>query len=301
MKSISARMIGICGTSLALVLTGTSGAFATQPEGAVDSVESVMPGLLDGASSRTHAPLDTTSALTTENGDFSVDIPVEPSQGITIDGHSDHPLSIGLPFADGATDFTVSNGAIASSDNGNGSQTVALAREENAVQVLSVIQNSDAPLEYTYPLDLPDGATLHKTGATVEVRDSLGVPFGEFSEAWAFDSAGKQVPTRYEISGDTLIQYVEHNETFTYPVIADPTYNYYWSRAQVENAWNAMNVADNTCKWVRLPGIAGSVCGMSPAVKDAITQAHYQKKRVKAVFISCGFNYCNTYRYYVVK
>lgn len=301
MKSTPSRMIAMCGTALALVLTSTSAAFATQTEGAIDSVESVMPGLLDGASSRSHAPLGATSAITADNGDLSVDIPVEPSQGITIDGHSAHPISIGLPFADGASDFEVSNGSIASSDNGNGSQTVALAREDNAVQVLSVIQDSDAPVKYAYPLDLPAGATLHKTGTTVEVRDGLGVPFGEFSEAWAFDSAGKEVPTRYEVSGDTLIQYVEHDTTFTYPVVADPTYNYYWSRAQVENAWNAINVADNTCRWVPLPGIAGSVCGMSPAVKDAITQAHYQKKRVKAVYTSCGFNYCSTYRYYVVK
>ncbi|WP_315636676.1 MULTISPECIES: hypothetical protein [Microbacterium] len=49
---------------------------------------------------------------------------------------------------------------------------------------------------------------------------------GGFFPAWAKDAAGNDVPTHYELAGNTLTQVVEHEELTEgqYPVVADPAY-----------------------------------------------------------------------------
>jgi hypothetical protein len=49
-----------------------------------------------------------------------------------------------------------------------------------------------------------------------------GKVIGGFGVPWAKDSAGREVPTRYEVRGSELVQVVDHHEGLAYPVVADP-------------------------------------------------------------------------------
>lgn len=40
--------------------------------------------------------------------------------------------------------------------------------------------------------------------------------------AWAVDAAGQPVPTWFEVEGNSIIQVVEHDASYSYPVVADP-------------------------------------------------------------------------------
>lgn len=123
-----------------------------------------------------------------------------------------------------------------------------------------VIDNSNAPHQYTFDFELPDGFKLctaddyNKTQAEyykhhkIELIDS-GMSEAEYEErlselkmsseevfvvdkdneivevigeAWAKDSNGYDVETRYEIEDNKLIQCVDFNEDSLFPIIADP-------------------------------------------------------------------------------
>ncbi len=46
---------------------------------------------------------------------------------------------------------------------------------------------------------------------------------------WAKDANGNDVETFYTVNGDDLTQVVNHvNASVTYPIVADPTYKYWW-------------------------------------------------------------------------
>lgn len=61
----------------------------------------------------------------------------------------------------------------------------------------------------------PDGS--------VAAFDAHGTLVGGFTAPWARDADGKDVPTRYDVEGTTLVQYVYHREAdVKYGVTADP-------------------------------------------------------------------------------
>lgn len=174
---------------------------------------------------------------------------------------------------------------------------------DGTVQIATVIDTPSAPTRYEYEIDLPTGATLIALDGGARIVDDSGEILGVFDAPWARDANGAQVPTRYEVTGATLTQVVDHGIAFAYPVVADPTYTtytFYWSKAQVREMYQGVQNINNICNWIPLPYLAGVGCGAVPSFENAITQAYYQGKRVKAVYYNCGFNYCNYYLYYVV-
>ncbi|MGW5240938.1 hypothetical protein ACWEOW_18550 [Monashia sp. NPDC004114] len=176
--------------------------------------------------------------------------------------------------------------------------------ESGDVQLLTVISNQEAPSTYDYPIGLPSGARLVADGSGAKAVDADGTTLGVFRAPWAKDADGRPVPTRYVVRGPSLIQVVEHRSAnFRYPVVADPIYTlytFYYSRTDVETLWKAINNINNVCRYLPLSYLASLGCGAPPNLADAVTQAHYQQKRIKAVYHDCGFNYCSYYTYYVV-
>jgi hypothetical protein len=102
---------------------------------------------------------------------------------------------------------------------------------QDGVRLLSIINDKDAPSEFTYAVSLGAGSELKldsKTGhgAVISADKKLGV---DISPAWAVDAKGNDVPTHYELRGGKLVQVVEHTAgDFTYPIVADPKWNSRW-------------------------------------------------------------------------
>lgn len=80
------------------------------------------------------------------------------------------------------------------------------------------------------------------------------------------------------------------------------SYTYYFSRSDVERMYSTLQKTGAICKVIPLPYPMGAFCGAPPAaLKDAISKAHYQKKRIKAVYHSGGYDWNSYYVYTVVK
>ncbi|MGH1548297.1 hypothetical protein ACRAWB_03580 [Leifsonia poae] len=150
----------------------------------------------------------------------TITVPVDPSEGISL-GDS---VTIGLPFAQQASDATDSPLAgVVAFNNNNGSTTVPFVLSDGATQINTVIENVDAPHRYDYPIDLPAGASLTADGqGTIAAVAADGAPLTVFGEAWAKDANGAPVPTHYELHGNTLTQVVDFTEATAFPVVADP-------------------------------------------------------------------------------
>lgn len=150
-------------------------------------------------------------------------VPVTAAQPITTHGKATD-VSIWLPGSAAASEGFVGGESVRVFDHGNGASSVPLVKDDGSVQILTIIDEAGAPEKYSYPLDVPDGASLAvgEDGA-VHITGADGEFMGGVAPAWAVDARGAAVPTRYEVAGTTLTQVIAHDAgEFSYPIVADP-------------------------------------------------------------------------------
>ena len=115
-------------------------------------------------------------------------------------------------------------------------------------RIMTIAKGPDAPtrVDYTFP-----GSVLTAQDDGTVLVEVDGVPASTVLPAWSIDADGNEVPTWYEISGDTLTQVVEHHGA-AYPVVSDPaSVGFCWlnwlpaicikyTRAETVTAYNQM-------------------------------------------------------------
>jgi len=104
---------------------------------------------------------------------------------------------------------------------------VAIQSFGDSIRILTVLNSTNSPSEYSYEISIPLGGRLEKDDESggVMIFDNQDNFLGGFSPPWAIDSKGEKVETSYEISDNTLVQVVNHtNGNFSYPIIADPLF-----------------------------------------------------------------------------
>lgn len=153
--------------------------------------------------------------------EVEVTLPVDPSRGITF-GHTSAPIEVKLPAADAAGSLTLTGSGLLAYDNRDGSYTVPIAGEDGSLQINTVIGSVAAPQKYEYGFDLPADVDARSVGGSLLFLDAEGDLLLMVAKPWATDAAGKAVPTHYEVDGSVVTQIVEHDASYTYPIVADP-------------------------------------------------------------------------------
>lgn len=173
--------------------------------------------------------------------------PAESGLQVAISGRGDHavtltsdtvaPARITLPKVPGDAVGTPVDGkrVFQAADR---THSVVAEPVTDGARGLAVINNTAAPSRYSFKFDLPPGGSLvplDDGSVAVQVAaDGAALQVGQIAPAWARDATGKRVPTRYEVSGSTLTQVVEHQGA-SYPVVADPKLTY--GRGVYLNLW----------------------------------------------------------------
>ncbi|HJP95990.1 MAG TPA: hypothetical protein VJ843_01315 [Candidatus Saccharimonadales bacterium] len=170
---------------------------------------------------------DPDSALTTSDQDgTSVDVPKDASDGVAMETTTGDTFSVTPANADDATNSTkVAPGVVAYKD---GNTATAVQNTDNGVRMLTIINGSDAPTDYTYNVDLPAGGsiTLNDDGSA-NVLGSDGTAIAYVPTPWAKDANGTSVATYFTTDGTSLTQHVQHNVNgVAYPVTADPWWSF---------------------------------------------------------------------------
>ena len=156
----------------------------------------------------------------------TVSVQKNPKDGVSVSnkklgGASVH---VGLPYADGASEASSVSQGVVSYDNKNGSSTIPVAKNDGSLQMVTKIDNRDAPTEYKYVMGLPQGAKLvHQEDGSVLILDGGGKMISAVSKPWAVDAQGTSVDTKYVLQGNELIQVISHtSQDYKYPIVADP-------------------------------------------------------------------------------
>lgn len=284
---------GRLGAVLSVVLAGVMGATYSPAVAFADEATK-----LDQLIARAEAAVGTTadsvvgaSAIQTEGNRINVAL------------HGDRTLTIGLPNTDGADAWShTPRGALTGAEKTE-SVVDVVEPAQDGVRVLSVIEDSSAPSEFVYEVSLGAGSELRldKTtgaGAVISADQERGVAI---SPPWAVDAKGVEVPTHYEVRNGKLVQVVSHTErSYTYPIVADPTWNDRWFGGEIifsrnETAAIAAGGAGAAatilagCGWI--PVIGNTTCG-TIGVTLGLSAAYF------AAMLSGGK--CAKFHYYVI-
>lgn len=124
-------------------------------------------------------------------------------------------------------------------------QTDGVVQEmPDGVRLLTVARGEDAPdkVSYRFP-----GMTLEPQPDGAVVIEAKGVIAAVVEAPWSVDAKGTSLPTRYGVSGDTLVQHVDLDGA-TYPVVSDPSISFgryiyvKYSKSEVRRYWSGSDV-----------------------------------------------------------
>lgn len=222
----AAMLAGACVIGAGLSGFASTDAAEVNAVDTVAAIQEVAPEAVAGAAVGV-STADAAAQVSTSDG-LQVQVPVDAADGVRM-ALPGGGVSIGLPFADQATDAIASQlPGVVVYDNNNGSSTVPVVRADGTVQISTVIENANASKRYDYPITAGSGETLQLgDDGSVTLVDQAGVPIVGVAAPWARDANGNAVPTHYEVSGTTLTQVIDFTAETAFPVVADPTTGYY--------------------------------------------------------------------------
>lgn len=179
---------------------------------------------------------ETESSFVLDGAEVSVEIPKDSDEPVVLAVDGGEELAISIPAS--VSEAVAESGEFGevSFEHGNASSTSVLPYDDGSVQMVTTIEDSSAPEEYVYDLDMPVGASVEiLEDGFVLVKDSAGEFLAGVAAPWAKDARGVDVPTHYELRGSALVQVVEHRgqEGVVYPVTADP----WMGRELIHRAW----------------------------------------------------------------
>lgn len=140
-------------------------------------------------------------------------------------------VSVDLPVELDSTDGEVAaNGTVVFADAGDDTHAAIQGLADGSIRIQTVLESDASPNTFTYRFD--DGVTqvLRADGGAdllVEV-DAIVFTVGAIEPPWAADADGHDVATSYTVSGNDLIQHVDHGPGSAYPITADPTFSLGW-------------------------------------------------------------------------
>ncbi|RMI12999.1 hypothetical protein [Cellulomonas triticagri] len=155
--------------------------------------------------------------------DVAIAVPSQMSDGVVIssdEGQMVAPFPSGLSVGNGTT---ADDGTIVYPNDGHDADVAVQALDDGSVRLQTIIPSADATHSFSYQFD--DDVSLVQVPEGIELRregPDGGVSLGVIAPAWARDADGNQVPTRYEVDANTLVQVIDASPTATYPVVADP-------------------------------------------------------------------------------
>ncbi len=195
--------------------------------------------------------------------------PVNSAGEISIAGGTD-PLIVQLPNEAnvGAAQVAEDGTIVYPAEDGSAVDVAAQIVDEDKLRLQTVISSPADPHEFTYelgggylPIEAGDG-----TFWVYRFNDAGSVDLFRIHDAWARDARGAEVDTHFEIDGNKLIQVVDAPSDAAYPLVADPTWEWYsaaygagFNKAETRNLANAGAV---TGFCALLPGPFGAACGV---------------------------------------
>lgn len=127
--------------------------------------------------------------------------------------------SVGLKTESGGASYT-DNGIASTSDS---HQIVYQALSDGDARAVIHIDSPGSPTEYPFELTGNFDRIVKKHDGSIEALDKQKNIVASIDRPWAYDADGTSIPTHFEVHERTITQVVEHDESFKYGIVADPT------------------------------------------------------------------------------
>ena len=182
---------------------------------------------------------------------------------VLIDSAGGDSASMSLPGAGIGADVgttTVFDGAAPDTQ-------VGVQPTQDGFRALVRIDSQDAPERYDYVVG-GDAASLRlEEDGSVTVLNADGGTIAYVESPWARDANGVDIPTRYDVSGLTLTQVVQHRGAgYAYPIVADPFWSDAWKVVKCTAAVGAF-IAGNLLLATKVRKSA-AIAGINAVVKE---------------------------------
>lgn len=223
------RTLAVPGVLLALTATSLTPAAATEGNGHSIDPDAVSATIERADTHQIEAPIPLPPDSMVGHGVViageSVEAKTPPTSGGVVQVTSRHgrgSISIGLPTRSIGQAKPSISGLVTYADPENNT-AVGVRVFDSGVQVSTVLESPESPHSFAYPIVLPPNAKIiPQPGGEVLFLGPDGNLLGGFAAPWAHDANGDDVPTHYEVVGDTVIQKIEARLSSTFPVVADP-------------------------------------------------------------------------------
>lgn len=192
-----------------------------------------------GSTSASSATQAAPQVVSTANGvdvNGIANVPANATNGITV-GSGQDAITAMLPTGSQASAGTVQGNSVVYDANDQTADKVVASTQ--GVQFLKTLNNAAAPMEFTYPVTVPDGGKLVLTNPNpgekapkfaALVLNRTGQVVATVDTPWAKDANGTPVETYFTSDGKSLTQHVMHTQRgVAYPVTADPYFHWYTS------------------------------------------------------------------------
>ncbi|MCP3424684.1 hypothetical protein NBM05_01200 [Rothia sp. AR01] len=168
-------------------------------------------------------PPEALPSLTTEAGG-GIELPRFSDQPLRMTDSSGSVLEITSPAAHDASRGVASPDGVITYPT-QGSHIHSLIPTDSGVQQLITLIDESAPDRYVYDLTLnPEHIIEPQDDGSIHINRPDGSLETAIAAPWAQDASGRDIPTRFEIKDDQLVQFIDHQkaENVAYPIVADP-------------------------------------------------------------------------------
>lgn len=223
-------------------------------------LESTLP-LRTEDSSGSNEPVDlslepSSDGLRPQNPLTDVVIPAVLGDGITL---PEAGVSVSVIDSPDERAPTVIDGTTAFFPNTAPDTDLSVQPTSTGFQTFTQLRTAEAPTHQEFSLTLPEEAVLRQTqnGGAEVVRNSE--PIVSISAPQAIDAEGMEVPVELSVAEDTIALTVDTKKGTAFPVLVDPTYDYFqWNAANApaHQGWEQFtNIGNNTWQaWMWSPG-----------------------------------------------
>lgn len=235
-KSLIAKMLIVC------LLLGTTPVAATEKqENEANQVNELTCQAQEvvGDKDMISSVNETSAYFVPETENFEVQIPKHGEESLILSSGHDS-IKMTLPEETNIGEGVVSDEGyvVYTNENDMGvlvqtiEEDISSVEQRNSVRTMISIPNVDAPKEYSFDYNLPDGWSLimgKDLGNSDIANDAVGIinedgyAVAVIDSPWAIDAAGNALETTYRIDGSTLIQEIMFDQSTLFPILADPT------------------------------------------------------------------------------
>ncbi|MDR3360989.1 MAG: hypothetical protein LBO20_10205 [Bifidobacteriaceae bacterium] len=226
--------------------------------------------------------------VVTEAAGSSVAIPLDPAEPVKVASTTQQDRSV-LTIAS-ATGNDLGEGSLASDGtvvylgSPAGIDQAVQALSDGSVRLEAVIKSADAPNEIAYEVGSAFTLTPNADGTVTVLEDfgELALAAAVIDQPWAVDANGSEIPTRYEVDGNLLVQVVEVESTTAYPVVADPKITSTWWNTTIYFNRSETKSAITVSGWTQavggvtpLPAVIKGVLVAAAATVNAVARLAY--------------------------